>query len=72
MKAAKKAGLHFYGLQYELVAYNAEAVKYMDKYDIDVLTRNGSGVVIPHISKTILSDSGADDYAQFLNQDINP
>lgn len=64
---AKKLGLVFYGKQYSLVAYTKEADKYIGS-DVWNTLRTGFNV-IPHLTKNVLSDSGADDYSCYLTKE---
>lgn len=67
MKEAKKKGLVFYGKSDVLVAYTKEASDYQN---IDFNKTLGTGYgTLPHLSaQRVLDDSGADDYASYLNE----
>ena len=59
---AKKKGLRFYAQQWNLVAFRMEADEYIHEDLEGCYTPNSvyNGAV-PHLSSTVLSDSGADD-----------
>jgi len=67
LKKCRKLGLRVYAKQWSLVAYTKDADDYADKNDpqFNIL---GYGVV-PHLSETCLTDSGADDYASYITQE---
>lgn len=69
MKAAKKLGLHFYGKQDILVACTDKVNSYINDNGMSKLLRQ-SYEPIPYLTgHNILSDSGADDYENFLDED---
>lgn len=66
IKKCKKSGLRIYAKQWSLVAYTEAADDYADKND--PLMKGGYGI-IPNLSAHCLSDSGADDYAGYINEE---
>lgn len=71
IKAAQKAGLVFFGKQFELTAYTKEANRYVDEKDFG-RTLNGQGRNIPCLSARVLHDSGADDYSRYITDEDDP
>lgn len=69
MKEAKKIGLVFYGKGDTLVAYTKVADDYVNKHDTWELIGN-KNEQLPCLScLKVLSDSGADDYPCFANEE---
>ena len=71
LKKCKKLGLRIYAKQYNLVAYTKEADDYADENcPLHLLPRVDNFGVIPHLNaSSVLSDSGADDYAVYISQE---
>lgn len=68
IKAAKKAGLIFYGKSGDLVAYTKEAEDYVESHGFLKCLRSTHGE-IPNISVSgLINDSGADDYPHFISK----
>ena len=63
----KKLGLAIYGKAESLVAYTKEADKYADEFS--PLHMIGDYGTIPHLSKSCLNDSGADDFACYATKE---
>lgn len=71
INAAQKAGLVFYGKQWELVAYTKKANNYIRESGV-----YDSARIIPYLSAMVLEDSGADDSISYRTdedeQKFNP
>jgi len=69
MKAAKKLGLHFYGKQDILVACTTKANSYINDNGMAYLLKQDHEPIPYLTGDNVLSDSGADDYENFLEED---
>jgi hypothetical protein len=69
LKKCRDLGLRVYAKQYELIAYTKEADIYADsKCPLHKMANFDDYGNIPHLcGQSILSDSGADDYAFYIS-----
>lgn len=67
IESAKKKGLHFYGKQFNLVAYSSKANDYI--VSKDCMSKLNTGfATIECLSGNVLCDSGGDDYPSYRSQ----
>lgn len=67
---AKSLGLHFYGKQWDLVAYTDQANEYLHQKDfMKYFGSRASSHFVPWMSAMVLDDSGADDFQYYLTDE---